>query len=121
MPGARYFLSLGGSFLLGLAVMVVAVIATWLLLPYLVPLFSALFPFMVPMLFGTVIFILIFIAVVLVVYLLTLLGVVIKYLFKPMKVSKDAKGYSVATTRESGLREKGSGMQQRERKARKRD
>ena len=121
MPGARYFLSLGGSFLLGLAVVAVAVIATWLLLPYLVPLFSAAFPFMVPLLFGIAIVILVFIAVVVVVYLLTLLGVVIKYLFKPMKVSKDAKGYSVATVRESGLRQKGSGTRQRDGKARKRD
>ena len=108
MPGARYFLSLGGSFLLGAAVIIISIIATWLLLPYLVPLAAAIFPSFV----GAVLVIIAFIIVVVIVYVCTLIGVFIQYLFKTAEVSKDAtKGYGIGSAKEAGLRERGKSNQ----------
>jgi hypothetical protein len=103
MPGAKYFLSLGGSALLGLAVLVVSIIAFILLFPFLVPLFLVLFPALV----GIAALIAIFVFIVIVIYILAFLGVLVKYLFKPMEVSKEAKGYNMATVKEAGMRQKG--------------
>jgi type III secretory pathway component EscU len=103
MPNKKYFLTLGGSFLLGLAVIIISIILTFLLLPYITPFFMFLAPYVA----GTALVIVIFIAIVIIVYFATMLGVLIQYLFKPVKVNKQAKGYSVSRIREAGLREKG--------------
>jgi len=106
MPNARYFLGLGGSFLLGLGVIVAAIIVTWLSLPYLLPIMAATLPSVALILGGALLVILIFIAIVIAIYIITMIGVFIQYLFKPMKVSKEPKGYNVATIKESGRRER---------------
>jgi uncharacterized membrane protein len=103
MPGAKYFLSLGGSFLLGLAVLIVAALITWLLWPYIMPLFMFLAPYVA----GAAMIIVVFIIIAIIIYFITMFGVLLQYLFKPMKVSKVEKGYNIATIKESGLREKG--------------
>ena len=106
MPSAKYFLSLGGSFLLGLFVVIVGIVVAWLLLPILMPIFQALIPFVV----GIALVVVIVIVVIIAVYILTMLGVFIQYLFKPMQISKKEKGYNVAKIKESGLRESGETM-----------
>lgn len=116
MPSAKYFLSLGGSFLLGLAVLIAAAIVTWLALPYILPLFVLLLPFVA----GAALIIIAFITIAIIIYAITMFGVLLQYLFKPMKVSKEAKGYNIATIKESGLREKGKTTPQtRKKKAKK--
>lgn len=109
MPKAKYFLTLGGSFLLGLAVIIVAAVATFLLWPYIFPLFWFLAPYVA----GAALVAVIFIVVVIVVYFCTMLGVLIQYLFKPVEVSKQAKGYGISKVKEAGLREKGETKRKR--------
>jgi len=113
MPGKKHFLNLGGSFLLGAAVILISIALAWLLIPYLLPVFTGIFPHLM----DTVLVILIFIIILVVVYICTFLGVLIKYLFKPMEVSKEKKGYSIAKVKEAGLR--GKGKSRKQKKARK--
>lgn len=89
--------------MLGLAVIIAAVIVTFFALPYLVPFFASLLPFMA----GAALVVIAFIAVAIAVYVIAMLGVVVQYLFKPVQVSKQAKGYGIARVSEAGLREKG--------------
>jgi hypothetical protein len=107
MPNARYFMSLGGSFLLGLAVVIIAVIVTYLVFIFAGPYIGDLFFSLAPWIVGIALVIIVFIIIVIAIYLITMLGVIIQYFFKPMKISKEAKGYNIATIKESGLREKG--------------
>ncbi len=109
MPDKKYFLGLGGSFLLGAAVIIVSLVLAWLLTPYLLPIFTGIFPYIMEAILIIFIFIIILVAV----YICTFLGVLIKYLFKPMEVSKKAKGYSIAKVKEAGLREKGKTKRQK--------
>ncbi len=109
MPKAKYFLSLGGSFLLGAAVIIISIILTFLLLPYLLPFFMFLAPYVA----GAALVAVIFIVVVIVVYFCTMLGVLIQYIFKPVEVSKQAKGYGISKVKEVGLREKGETKKQK--------
>ena len=103
MPGIRYFLGLGGSFLLGAAVIIIALIAGFLLLPYMMPMLIAWFPYLA----GAFVVVAAFMVVFIVVYFIAFLGTLFRYLFKPAEVSKEAKGYAVSVVKEAGLRGKG--------------
>lgn len=103
MPDLGYFGKLTGAALLGLVTLLLAAVAVFLLLPYIVPLFSVLMPFVQG--------VMLIIAAVLVIwaglYVSAFIGVFIYYIFKPMKVEKKEKGYSISGAREAGRREKG--------------
>ncbi len=103
MPDRKYFLSLGGSFLLGAAVICISLALAWLLMPYLLPVFASAFPYIMQAALAILIFMIILAAV----YAITLLGVLVRYLFRPMEVSKEKKAYSIAGIREAGLRQRG--------------
>jgi membrane protein implicated in regulation of membrane protease activity len=96
MPGAGYFGRMAGAALLGLVTLVAAFVIFTFLLPYLIPL--AL---------GTLFLVLVFLAIWGITYAAVFVGVFIYYLFRPMKVSREDKGYSIEKAKESGKREKG--------------
>ena len=97
MTDGKYFLRLGGAFLLGMAALVIAGIIFFISLPFLLPL--AL---------GTLLLIIVFIAIWATVYVCVMIGVGIYYFFKhPTKWEKKDKGYTIAKAKESGRRQKG--------------
>ena len=96
MPGAGYFGRIAGAAALGFFTLVVAFLIFVFLLPYLIPL--AL---------GTFLLLAIFLVIWGVTFVSAFVGVVIYYFFRPMKVSKQDKGYSIEKSKESGKREKG--------------
>ena len=107
MPDKKYFLTLGGSFLLGACVLLATALIAFLAYPYLAP-------YLLPMLTGltSVIRTILLVAVVvfivfLFVYISTILGIIIRYIFKSAEVSKKAKEYTIAGVKEAGTREKG--------------
>jgi len=63
MPDKKYFLSLGGSFLLGCAVVIISLVLTFLLAPYLVPVFADIFPYLMDIVIWFLIFITIIIII----------------------------------------------------------
>lgn len=95
MPGTAYAGRLAGALVLGLIAMVAAFVAFTFALPYLLVIG-----------FGTLFLVLIFLAIWGIIYTAMFLGVAIYYFFKPMKVSKQDKGYSIAKTEEAGKRQK---------------
>ncbi len=96
MPEKKYFLRLGGAFLLGAIALIVAGIAFMFLLPYIILAgIAGLFLLVV------------FIAVWAFVYIAMVIGVGFYYLFKPMKVSEKKGEYTISSAREAGRREKG--------------
>jgi membrane protein implicated in regulation of membrane protease activity len=96
MPGLGYAGRLAGAALLGLVTLVIAFVVFVFLLPYIIPL--AL---------GTVFLVVIFLALWGLTYVAMIIGAVIYYFFRPMKVSREDKGYSISKAKESGKREKG--------------
>ncbi len=103
MPNAKYFLSLGGSFLLGLLVIIASIIIGILVAPFIIPLLPTIF-------FGMIYFLAVIIVIIIVfviIYFITLVGVIVQTLFKPMKVSKENKNYKIGKIKESGRRQKG--------------
>jgi len=96
MVRAKFFLSLGGAFLLGILAIIAAVVILLLLLPYIIG-----FALVSMMLFF------IFVLIWAVVYVAMVIGIAIYYIFKPMKVTKEKKQYTVSRTKEAGRREKG--------------
>tara|TARA_Y100000310_G_C20682139_1_gene816619 strand:+ start:1320 stop:1634 length:315 start_codon:yes stop_codon:yes gene_type:complete len=102
MPNAKYFLSLGGSFLLGLVVIIASIILGILLAPFIIPLLPAIFLGMTYILAVILVIFILFV----IFYVITLVGVVVRYLFKPMKVSKENKNYNIDKVKESGRRQK---------------
>ncbi len=107
MPEKKYFLKLGGSFLLGAFVIIISVLIACFSYPYLAPFFGSLFMGLAPYLQAIFTGIIIFIVVLVFVYLATFLGVLLQYVFKPMHVSREKKDYTIAETTEAGLRQKG--------------
>ena len=87
---------LTGAALLGFVTLVIAFVIFTFALPYLIPLA-----------FGTFILVLIFLAIWGITYVAIFLGVALFYLFKPMKVEKREKGYSIEKSKEAGRRQKG--------------
>ncbi|MFH1328076.1 MAG: hypothetical protein ABIH76_04415 [Candidatus Bathyarchaeota archaeon] len=102
MPNAKYFLFFGGSFLLGLAVIILSIIIGILIAPFVIVLLPSLFLGMVYTL--AVIFVIFIVFVI--IYFITLVGVIVQALFKPMKVSKENKNYNIDKVKESGRRQK---------------
>ncbi len=102
MPPPKYFLKLGGAFLFGLVVTLVAVIVFVLGLPYILPFLRSMATGICCILLAILIFMLIWAAV----FGFTFLGVFIYYLFKPMKVSERPKGYTIKKAKEAGRRQK---------------
>jgi hypothetical protein len=96
MPGAAYAGRLAGAVTLGIVTLIVAFVIFTFLLPYLIPL--AL---------GTIFLVIAFLALWGITYAAAVIGAMIYYFFKPMKVSREDKGYSIAKTKEAGRREKG--------------
>jgi membrane protein implicated in regulation of membrane protease activity len=96
MPDKAYAGRLAGAVLLGLVTLVVAFIAFVFLLPYLLPL--AL---------GTALLALILLALWGITYAAAVIGAMIYYFFRPMRVSRKDKGYSIAKAEEAGKRQKG--------------
>jgi membrane protein implicated in regulation of membrane protease activity len=95
-------LKLGGAFLFGLVVTIIAVIAFVLGLPYILPFLRS----MATGIYYVLLAILVFIIIWAVVFGFTFLGVVVYYLFKPMKVSERPKGYTIKKAKEAGRRQK---------------
>lgn len=95
MPGAGYVGRLAGAALLGLVTLAIAFIIFVFLLPYLLPL--AL---------GVILLVVIFLIIWAVLYAAVFVGVALYYLFKPMKVSRQDKGYTIDKAKEAGRREK---------------
>ncbi|MEE9322919.1 MAG: hypothetical protein V3U72_00080 [Candidatus Aenigmarchaeota archaeon] len=96
MAEKGYFLRLTGAFLLGIVALVFAGLA-----------FLFLLPLLVPLAFGSLILVMVFIFIWGVIYIAMVIGVAIYYFFKPMRVEKVDKGYSIAKAEEAGKREKG--------------
>ncbi len=96
MPGAAYGGRLAGAFLLGLVALVIAFVIFTFALPYLLAL--AL---------GTMLLVSVFVAIWAAVYGAMFIGAAIYYFFRPMKVSREDKGYSISKAKESGKRQKG--------------
>jgi hypothetical protein len=109
MPGAKYFASMMGAFILGLIALLVAGLIFLLALPLLVLLFI-----------GVAALVIAFIIIFVIVYVCMFIGIAIYYAIRhPMEVeTKKDKKYSISKTRESGMREKGSTKPQKARKAR---
>lgn len=103
MPESKYFFSLAGAVVLGIIVLIVAGVIAFLSLPYII---TAL-PFLFVGLAGIMALIVGILVVWAILYVLAWIGIFVIYLFKPMKVSKEDKGYSVKKVKESGTREKG--------------
>ena len=103
MPNAKYFLSLGGSFLLGLIVIIASIIIGILIAPFIIGLLPTLFLGMVYAIAVIIVIVIVFV----VIYFITFVGIVLQYLFKPMKVSKENKNYKISKVKESGRRQKG--------------
>lgn len=103
MPNAKYFLFLGGSFLLGLLVIITSIIIGILIAPFVIPLLPTLFLGMTYILAVIIVIIIVFV----IIYIITLIGVFVQTLFKPMKVSKENKNYNIDKVKESGRRQKG--------------
>jgi len=102
VPPSKYFLKLGGAFLFGLVVTVIAAIVFVLGLPYILPFLQS----MATGIYYVLLAILIFVLIWAVVFGLAFLGVFIYYLFKPMKVSERPKGYTIKKAKEAGRRQK---------------
>jgi predicted membrane protein len=102
VPPPGYFSKLGGAFLFGLVVTLIAVIVFVLGLPYILPFLQSIVTGFYYVLFAILIFMVIWAAV----FALTFLGVFIYYLFKPMKVSERPKGYTIKKAKEAGRRQK---------------
>jgi hypothetical protein len=102
MPTKKFFVKLAGAALLGAVSLLIAGIIFLLLLPYL--LWIAL---------GTILLIVVFLVIWGAVYACIYVGTAIYYVFKPMKVSKKKKGYSVAKAKEAGRRRKGATRKRR--------
>lgn len=99
-----YFLRLTGAFILGFAALIIAVIAFFLFLPFLMTLGPVLMPGIVLGVFLILAFIIIWI----VVYVCMVIGVAIYYAFTTStKWEKKDKGYKIEKTKEEGKREKG--------------
>ena len=103
MPNLGYFGKLTGAALLGFVTLLLAAVAVFLLLPYIIPLFSVLMPFIQ----GVMLIIAAVLIVWMAVYISAFIGIFIYYIFRPMKVEKKEKGYSILGAREAGRREKG--------------
>lgn len=95
MPGTAYAGRLAGAVLLGLVTLVFAFIAFVFLLPYLLP-----------MALGLGFLAVIFLSIWGIAYAAAILGAMIYYLFRPMRVSRRDKGYSISKAREAGRRQK---------------
>ena len=102
MPPLKYFLKLGGAFVFGLVVTLIAVIVFVLGLPYILPFLQSMATGIYYVLLAILIFMLIWATV----FAFTFLGVFIYYLFKPMKVSERPKGYTIEKAKEAGRRQK---------------
>ena len=102
MPPPRYFLRLGGAFLFGLVVTIIAAIVFVLGHPYILPFLQSMATGIYYVLLVIFIFMLIWAAA----FAFTFLGVFIYYLFKPMKVSERPKGYTIEKAKEAGRRQK---------------
>ncbi len=102
MPPPRYFLRLGGVFLFGLVVTIIAVVVFVLGLPFILPVLQS----MATGIFYVLLVIIIFMVIWAAAFAFTFLGVFIYYLFKPMKVSERPKGYTIEKAKEAGRRQK---------------
>lgn len=102
MPNLGYFGKLAGATILGLATLVAAIVIAFLLLPYMIPLFSAALPFLT----GIALALIAVLVIWALLYVSAMIGVIIIYLFRPMKVVKEGKGYSISGAKEAGMREK---------------
>ena len=96
MPDKAYAGRLAGALLLGLVTLVAAFLTFVFLLPYLLPLTL-----------GTALLAVIFLALWGITYLAMIVGAAIYYFFRPMRVSRRDKGYSISQSREAGKRQKG--------------
>lgn len=96
MPGAAYAGRLAGAVLLGLVTLVIAFVVFVFLLPYLIPL--AL---------GAGFLVLILLGIWGVTYMAAVVGAALYYIFRPMKVSRKDRGYSIDKAKEAGKRQKG--------------
>ena len=105
MPEGRYFFKLAGAALLGIVALAIAGILFVLTLPFWFALAVGVFAAFI--LLG------ILLAIWAAVYMAMFIGVAIYYVFKPMKVSKKKKGYTVARAREAGRRQKGATRKRR--------
>jgi small-conductance mechanosensitive channel len=104
MPERGFMLKLTGAFLIGVIALVASVILVILLAPFIIPFLAALFPFLL----GAMLFVLAVVLVWLFIYAFAMLGVAVYYVIKrPMKVSEKRGRYSIAKTREAGMRQKG--------------
>lgn len=95
MPGAGYTGRLAGAGLIGLVTLVAAFV-----------IFTFLLPFIIPLALGTLFLVSVFLAIWGIAYAAVFVGVFIYYLFRPMEVSKQDKGYSIEKAKEAGRREK---------------
>lgn len=102
MPPPRYFLRLGGVFLFGLVVTIIAAVVFVLGLPFILPVLQS----MATGIFYVLLVIIIFMVIWAAAFAFTFLGVFIYYLFKPMKVSERPKGYTIEKAKEAGRRQK---------------
>ena len=92
----KTLVKLVGAALLGAVSLVIAAIIFLLLLPYILLItLSAL------------VLVLVFLIIWAAVYACMFVGTAIYYVFKPMKVSKKKKGYTIAKAAEAGRRQKG--------------
>ncbi len=96
MPEKKYFLRLGGAFLLGAVALILAGLAFVVLLPYII----------IAGITGLLLLVL-FIAIWAFIYIAMVIGVGVYYLFKPMKVSEKKGRYTISSAREAGRRSKG--------------
>lgn len=103
MPEKRFFFKLAGAALLGLAALIIAIILFILLLPLILSVWPALLLTFLGIAAAVVIFVVLWLAV----YALLFIGTAIYYLFRPMEVSREKKGYTITKSREAGRREKG--------------
>ena len=102
MPEKRFFLKLGGAFLLGLLTFLVSIFLLILFFPLISSFITSIFPWAV----GSALVIISFFILWAIVYSITGIGVAIYYLFKPMKIKKKGK-YDIEKAKEAGRRQKG--------------
>jgi len=105
---SRYYLKLVGYTLLGLVVLAVILGICYLAVISLFSSIGGVLAFFITYILPILVVILLIIVAVIILYIALYIGVAVRYLGRPMKVSKKEKRYDIKKTREAGKRHKGS-------------
>ena len=105
---SHFYLKIVGYILLGLIVLGVILGIGYIVVMTAFSSAEALIGFFVLYILPILFALMIIIAVIFVLYIALYIGVAVRYLGKPMKVSKEEKRYDLKKTKEAGKRQKGS-------------